>query len=178
MSRHDLCNFISHPQNSASYANMRYLSILVLTSAVSAIDIRGHGESHCGGSEVIWRNANPDTCYATGGISWAFSFGAIPRDWRIQTRIYKNGNCNTEDWTDRSNGRDYVCMGGAVNNNDYTGAGYGFNGRKRSEGIAFGNEECVKPDLLTIKDGQTYALSGVDDATMKTMVKCVLYHSR
>jgi hypothetical protein len=178
MRRHALCNFIYHPQISASYTNMRYLSILALTAAVSAIDIRGHGESHCGGSQVTWTNANPDTCYATGGISWAYSFSAIPRDWRIQTRIYKNDNCNTEDWTDRSNGRDYVCMGSAVNNQLYTGAGYGFNGRKRSEGNASDSKDCVKPDLLTTEDGQTYTLSGTDDATMKAMVKCLLYCSR
>jgi hypothetical protein len=178
MRRHALCNFISHPQTSALYINMRYLSILGLTVAVSAIDIRGHSESHCGGSAVIWRNANPDTCYAHGGTSYAFSFGAIPGDWRIQTRIYKDGNCNREDWTDRSNGRDYVCMGAAVNNEFYTGAGYGFNGRKRSEGITSDTEDCVKPDLLTMKDGQTYALSGIDDAAMKTMVKHLLYCAR
>jgi hypothetical protein len=31
---------------------MRYLNVLALTAAVSAIDIRGHSESHCGGNIV------------------------------------------------------------------------------------------------------------------------------
>jgi hypothetical protein len=178
MRRHALCNFISHPQASASYTNMRYLSILALTAAVSAIDIRGHSESHCGGSTISWTNASPDTCYAGGGICYAFSFVAIPTNWKIQTRIYKNGRCNKEDWTANSNGRDNVCMGAPQNSELYTGAGYGFNGKKRSEGIASDSEECAKPDLLTMQDGHTYTLSGLDDATMKTMVKYLLNCSR
>jgi hypothetical protein len=157
---------------------MRYLHILALTAAVSAIDISAHSESHCGGNKVTWKNVGPDTCYASGGISWAYSFGAIPRDWNIQTRIYKDGKCNREDWTARSNGKDYVCMGADVNNQFYTGAGYGFNGRKRSANIASEIEDCVKPDLLTMMDGQTYALSGIDDATMKIIVKHLMYSSR
>jgi hypothetical protein len=159
---------------------MRYFSILALTAAVSAIDIRGHSESHCGGNIITWTNANPDTCYGLGatGSSFAMSFRAIPTDWRIQTRIYDGGRCNRESWTDRSNGRDYVCMGSAVNNQAYTGAGYGFNGRKRSEGVASDSKDCVLPDLLTMEDGQNYTLSGTDDATMKAMVKHVVYCSR
>jgi hypothetical protein len=175
MRRHSVCKFISHPQTSASYTNMRYLSILALTAAVSAIDITGHYESHCGGNAFTWKNANPDTCYSS--VVYAYSFRAIPRDWRIQTRVYKDV-CNREDWTDRSNGNDYVCMGSPSNSQTYTGAGYGFNGRKRSRDIASDGEDCVKPDLLTIKDGHTYAISGIDDMTLKTMVKHFLCCSR
>jgi hypothetical protein len=155
---------------------MLYISILALTATVSAIDIRGHFESHCSGNSFTWTNANPDTCY--NGVFYAFSFLAIPRDWRIQTRVYKDGGCNREDWTARSHGNDYVCMGADTNSQTYSGAGYGFNGRKRSGGIASDGEDCVKPDLLTIEDGHTYAISGIDDATLKTMVKHLLYCSR
>ena len=157
---------------------MRYLHILASTAAVSAIDISGHSESHCGGNKVTWTNVGPDTCYATGGISFAFSFGAIPTNWNIQTRIYKDGRCKREDWTARSNGRNWVCMGAGENSQLYTGAGYGFNARKRSANIASDSEDCVKPDLLTMTDGQTYALSGLDDATLKTIVKHLIYSSR
>jgi hypothetical protein len=150
---------------------MRHFNILALTAAVSTIDIRGHSESHCGGNTVTWTNANPDTCYATGGVSWAYSFAAIPTNWKLQTRIYVNGGCNTQSWTANSSGRDYVCMGAPVNNVQYTGAGYGFNGsKKRSESIGPDSQECGKPDSLTMKDGPTYALSGIDDATLKIMV--------
>ena len=62
-------------------------------------------------------------------------------------------------------------MGAEVNNRLYTGAGYGFNGKKRSEGVASDGKDCVKPDLLTMVDGQTYALQGIDDAELDTMVK-------
>jgi hypothetical protein len=175
ITRHTAHNIISYPQTSVlqtsvSYTNMQYLTILALTAAVSAIDIRGHSESHCGGNSVTWYNANADTCYATGGIQYAFSFAAIPTNWAIQTRIYLEGNCNKESWTARSNGRDYVCMGAEVNNWLYTGAGYGFNGKKRSEGVSSDGRDCVKPDLLTMVDGQTYALEGIDETELKTMV--------
>ncbi|KAF2742257.1 hypothetical protein M011DRAFT_391774, partial [Sporormia fimetaria CBS 119925] len=141
-----------------------------LAAAVSAIDISGHSESHCGGRRVTWTNVGPDTCYGwpSGAIAYAFSFGAIPTNWRIQTRIYKEGGCRREAWVAYSNGRDYVCMGSGVNDQLYTGAGYGFNARKRSEGTASESEDCVKPDLLLMEDGQTYTLSGLDDATMTT----------
>jgi hypothetical protein len=65
-----------------------------------------------------------------------------------------------------------------VNNQFYTRAGYGFNSRKRSANIASEIEDCVKPDLLTMIDSQTYALSGIDDATMKIIVKHLMYSSR
>lgn len=58
-------------------------------------------------------------------------------------------------------------MGAPVNNVEYTGAGYGFNGKKRS--MASDSQDCAKPDLLTMKDGPTYALSGMDDTTLDTM---------
>jgi hypothetical protein len=153
---------------------MRYLNVLALTAAVSAIDIRGHSESHCGGNIVTWSNAKPDTCYGyTGGISFAFSFVTIPTNWAIQTRVYEGGQCSRESWTARSNGRDNVCMGAPVNNVLYSGGGYGFNGKKRSEGVDSDAKDCVKPDLLTMVDGQTYALQGIDDAELETMVKCL-----
>jgi hypothetical protein len=62
-------------------------------------------------------------------------------------------------------------MGAPVNNVLYTGAGYGFNGKKRSEGVSSEAQDCVKPDLLTMVDGQTYALEGADEAELKTMVR-------
>ena len=172
MTRHALCNLISYPQTPAPHTNMRYLNVLALTAAVSAIDIRGHSESHCGGNIVTWTNAQPDRCYGyTNGISYAFSFVAIPTNWAIQTRVYEGGQCSREAWTARSLGRDNICMGAEVNNRLYTGAGYGFNGKKRSEGVASDGKDCVKPDLLTMVDGQTYALQGIDDAELDTMVK-------
>jgi hypothetical protein len=155
---------------------MHYLNILALAAGVSAIDIRAHTESHCGGNTLTWTNANPDTCYGGGGISWAYSFAAIPKNWNIQTRIYVNDYCTTESWTANSNGRDWICMGADVNNVPYTGAGYGFNGKKRSESIASDGQECAKPDLLTMEGGHTYTLTELDDATRKIMVSLYSIH--
>lgn len=66
-------------------------------------------------------------------------------------------------------------MGQQVNSVSYTGAGYGFNGKKRSESVASDSKDCVQPDLLTMKDGPTYALTGLDDATWKAMVRAAAY---
>jgi hypothetical protein len=52
----------------------------------------------------------------------------------------------------------------------YTGAGYGFINKKRSENIALDSEDCVwKPDLLTLEDGTTYTLTDVEEETAKIM---------
>ena len=152
---------------------MHYLNILAFTAAASAIDIRGHDESHCRGNYVTWINAQPDTCYGNrGGISWAWSFAAIPTNWDIQTRVYEGGLCSRESWTARSLGRGEICMGAEVNNRAYSGAGYSFNGKKSSEGVSPDAKDCVMPDLLTLEDGQTYALKGIDEAEVNTMVRC------
>jgi hypothetical protein len=149
-----------------------HYTILVLTAAVSAIDIRGHIESHCGGGNVVsFFNVVADRCYATSGISWAYSFVAIPRDWTLETRSHRGGNCNEIVHRFNSNGQETVCHGAAVNNLDYTGAGFSFLNRKRSENAAFDGQACEKPDPLTLEGGPSYTLSGLEDATLKTMVK-------
>jgi hypothetical protein len=152
---------------------VQYLtSIPALTAAVSAIDIQGHAESHCGGgNSITFTNAEPDRCYATGGISWAYSFRAIPTNWRLSTKSYKGGNCREVVHVFDSNDKDLVCHGADVDNLPYTGAGYSFINKRRSSNIAFDSQDCVRPDLLTLEDGPTHTLSGLGDETYKIMVK-------
>ncbi|CAN9117212.1 unnamed protein product [Alternaria alternata] len=151
---------------------MQYLNIiLALTAAVSAIDIRAHNESHCKGVTSTYKNAQPDRCYAGGGVSYAWSFVAIPTNWKLSTRSHQGGNCKELVHTFNSNGKDSVCHGAPVNNVLYTGAGYGFINKKRSENIALDSEDCVwKPDLLTLEDGTTYTLTDVEEETAKIIV--------
>ncbi|KAL1794607.1 hypothetical protein ACET3X_006423 [Alternaria dauci] len=151
---------------------MQYLTTtFALAAAVAAIDIQGHIESHCGGgNRVTFTNVSPDRCYATGGISWAYSFRAIPTDWRLSTRSHGGGGCGFIFHVFDSNGRDLVCHGGDVNNVEYTGAGYSFINRKRSEDVAVASQDCIKPDLLEIEGGPTYNLLGLEDETYKTML--------
>lgn len=82
----------------------------------------------------------------------------------------QGGNCKELVHTFNSNGKDSVCHGAPVNNVLYTGAGYGFINKKRSENIALDSEDCVwKPDLLTLKDGTMYTLTDVEEETAKIM---------
>ncbi|CAN9375110.1 unnamed protein product [Alternaria alternata] len=145
-------------------------TVFALAAAVAAIDIQGHIESHCGGgNRVTFTNVNPDRCYATGGVSWAYSFRAIPTNWRLSTRSHGGGNCGPIIHVFDSNGRDLVCHGGEVNNVEYTGAGYSFINKRRSTDVASDSQDCIKPDLLEIEGGSTYNLLDLEDETYKTM---------
>jgi hypothetical protein len=132
-----------------------FTTIFALAAAVAAIDIQGHIESHCGGgNRVTFTNVNPDRCYATGGVSWAYSFRAIPTNWRLSTRSHGGGNCGPIIHVFDSNGRDLVCHGGEVNNVEYTGAGYSFINKRRSTDVASGSrrrdiQDHVRELLIT-----------------------------
>ncbi|KAI4664803.1 uncharacterized protein J4E79_003101 [Alternaria viburni] len=146
-------------------------TVLALAAAVSAVDIKSHGESHCKGVTHTYVNANPNKCYGLGGTSWAWSFNAIPTNWNLETRTHKDGYCKTLVHAWNSNGASTVCHGAAVNNLKYTGAGYSFANKKRSEDTVFNSEDCIwKPDLLTLKDGTTYMLTDVEDETVKIIL--------
>lgn len=146
--------------------------ILALTAASSAIDIRAFLESHCRdvGRTVSWVGVQPDRCYATGGVSWSYGFFAIPTNWRLSTRSHVSGGCGPILHVFDSNGADFVCHGGEVNNVEYTGAGYSFINKKRSTDIAVENQECETPDTLNMEDGLTYRLKGLEESTWKSMV--------
>ncbi|KAG9188864.1 hypothetical protein G6011_07569 [Alternaria panax] len=150
---------------------MQYLTtIFALASAISAIDIQGHIESHCGGgNRVTFTNVVANQCYATGGISWAYSFRAIPRNWRLSTRSHEGGNCGEIVHVFDSNGVDLVCHGADVNNLPYTGAGFSLINKKRPIEVASSSQDCIKPYLLEIEDGSTYTLLGLGDETYQTM---------
>lgn len=108
-------------------------------------------------------NAKTNQCYVGGGISYAWSFNAIPTDWNLQTRSHKDGKCKTLVHSWNSNGA-------AINNLLYTGAGYSFASKKRSEDTVFNSEDCIwKSDLMTLGDGTTYKLTDVEDETAKIM---------
>jgi hypothetical protein len=134
---------------------MQYLNIIIvilgLTAAVSAIDIRTHSEAHCGGNTATFLNVKPGRCYANGGTAWAYSFRAIPASWRLSTRAHAGGNCKELARTENSNGKNWICHGNSNPRNSvpYTGAGYSFINKKRSNSIAFDSQDCGKPDLLT-----------------------------
>jgi hypothetical protein len=157
---------------------MQYLNIvLALAAAVSAIDIQGHAESHCRDARVIWRNVQANSCQSNGGVFAAFSFNSIPTNWKIVTRSYTSTTCAGNKLVNQfdSNGRDWVCHGADANYQiQYSGAGYSFiNNKKRSDVDNVAGQECQKPDLLTLNDGQTYTITGVQDEIVQEMVSAL-----
>lgn len=155
---------------------MKHLNtILAITAVISAIDIRCHVKEHCRCSVLSWVNAAPDKCYASGSVCWAMQFVAIPKNWRLSTRSHKNDGCKDIVHVFNSNGRDSVCHDAPEKRVAYTGASYSFINKKRSKDVvAFDDQDCVKPDFLTIENGPTYTLAGLDDETVKIMVHIVL----
>jgi hypothetical protein len=153
---------------------MQYLSnVLALAAVVSAIDLQGHLESHCrDGATVTWQNIQPNQCHSKGGYFHAVSFNAIPRDWRILTRGYRDFSCSSNylKFQANSNGKDWICLGDDYNRFAYGSGSYSFVNKKESEADNVESQECRKPDLLTLNDGQSYTLGGVPDEIVQAMV--------
>jgi hypothetical protein len=155
---------------------MHYLNtILILATAVSAIDIHGHNEEHCNGEVMTtWSNVQADRCVSGGQLTYtAFSFSSIPTNWAIITRSYKSNTCAGGELANQfhSNGRDWVCHGAdRYYGIRYKGAGYSFNNVKRTGADGAVEQECQKPDLLTLKDGRKYNIAGVQDEVVHEMV--------
>lgn len=147
--------------------------VLALIAAVSAIDIHGHLESHCGdGAQVIWRDVEPDRCTANGGVYNALSFNYIPKEWQLATRTYTDANCSPYRlyFEFNSDGREWLCHGDKSNKGSYRSAAYNFIGKKRAVVDGVEARECQKPDLLALEDGQMYSIAGVEDDLVQEMV--------
>jgi hypothetical protein len=157
-----------------SFSYMQYLNnILALAAVASAIDLQGHLEPHCrDGATVTWQNIQPNQCHSKGGYFHAISFNAIPRDWRIITRGYDVPSCPSNHLRNQfnSDGKDWICHGDTLSRGSYGAGSYSFANKKRSGPNDVESQECRKPDLLTLKDGQSYTLGGVPDEIVQAMV--------
>lgn len=153
---------------------MQYLNIIFAFAAVvSAIDIVALLESHCDDTVAhTWLNVQPNQCVRSSRKS-AFLFKNIPTNWKIITRSYSSLNCNGNTLVNQfhSNEKTSVCHGSDESwNIPYQSAGYSFNDLKRSDLNNVAEQECRKPDLLTLDDGQTYNITGLEDDIVEVMV--------
>lgn len=123
---------------------------------------------------TTWRNVQPNRCVSGGQLRYtAFSFSSIPTDWAIITRSYKSNTCAGGELANQfhSNGRDWICHGAdRYYGIAYKGASYIFNNVKRSDPDEIDGQDCQKPDLVTLQDGQIYTITGVEDEIVQEMV--------
>jgi hypothetical protein len=154
---------------------MRYSIILALAAAASAIDIEWFGEAHCkDGYGLRCQAAAPNTCCSgQRAEGWAaVQFASVPSSWDVVSDAYAAERCGDSLVNEfRSNGRTFVCHG---DNRNYKSAGYHFFSKKRGTYIDTrdaSDEECIKPNQLFLADGTTYAISGLTDDQVSTLVR-------
>jgi hypothetical protein len=168
---------LSDPFLSTS-AKMQYLQILLgLATAVSAIDLRFFAQGGCRGSYMVCTNWNPNVCCGSDNIRYtSIGFAAIPTSWRIETRAYVNGRCNTLAVLVPTQGRMDVCLNEPSGFARLSGAGYGFLSKKRGpvgelEQCSAG--ECTSsqsPDTLVLDDGTKYAITDITKPLLDELV--------
>ncbi|KAH8595483.1 hypothetical protein B0O99DRAFT_511918 [Bisporella sp. PMI_857] len=139
---------------------MHYLSIILgFATAVSALDVYLHSTTtDCSGpTSLVCTNLNPNVCCGlNSGTVPSIGFRGILYDWYIECRGYEGGRCNVLKTIETAYHTNFVCL----KNSPYTGAGYGFRGKKR--GAAAVAEECTPPDLLILENGEKYSLVGME----------------
>lgn len=154
-------------------------SILALATVASAIDMLGHGDRHCNDWQeptpnARWIGINPDRCYGTSEALDGISFRAIPKNWRIRTRGFREDGCHNLNNEFSSDGRDTVCHGSGDGNLPYRSGAYSFVNKKRSTDSSDlttdPTQDCLGPDILSLKDGQEYVVTGLADDIFSQMV--------
>ena len=157
---------------------MRFSSIILgLAAVASAVDIRFFSGSKCGGGALVQcGNQPPNKCCQNSYKVNSVGVYAIPSNWKLVTRSYRNGNsCASGDKVHEfnSNGATWVCHGTqGIFNGDYRGAGYSFLNKRRATDTS-DDQECAKPDTLFLEDGQKYNIAGLGDAETEEMVSCL-----
>jgi hypothetical protein len=96
----------------------------------------------------------------------------IPLAWDIEIGGYTNkegtNNCPTPLQRVRTRGRNYYCLSGP---SGFTGAKWTFASKKRNAETAVGAEqECAKPNVLTLDDGQQYNITSLDDGLLEELM--------
>ncbi|KAH8753619.1 hypothetical protein F5883DRAFT_719487 [Diaporthe sp. PMI_573] len=143
---------------------MQFLALLGLAATAAAIDARLYYNRGCTGNGVQCGGLNPDTCCPAGNNDFgSVQFRFIPLDWRIEGRGHSGGNCNNLQERGYPTNVDSICL----SLGPFSGAGYGFRGKKRSEA---GYEDCVKRDSLFFEDGSTYNLADLDEDTVAELI--------
>lgn len=144
---------------------MQILPILLgLAATAAAIDARLYYNSGCSGSGVQCGGLNPDTCCPAGNNDFgSVEFRFIPLDWTIEARGHSGGNCNNLQERGYPTRVDSICL----NLGPFSGAGYGFRGKKRGES---GYTDCAKHDTLFTEDGINYKIADLDDDTVAKLV--------
>ncbi|KAF2678434.1 hypothetical protein K458DRAFT_463605 [Lentithecium fluviatile CBS 122367] len=158
---------------------MHYLSLILgLTAAASAIDVRIHFKADCTGASYECLGLQPNICcYAESGVYPTIGFYGVPPSWNIETRGYSrsgDNRCGNQRALENLSGGNFKCL----RQGSFTGAGYGFRGKKRdvggcdAEGEAEG-QTCTssrKADVLVLEDGVKYSLQGMEDKMIGELV--------
>ncbi|KAH8648196.1 hypothetical protein BGZ60DRAFT_423325 [Tricladium varicosporioides] len=149
---------------------MHYLSIILgFATAASALDIYLHtSRTDCSGPAIVCTGINPNTCCGipTGSVA-SIGFRGIVNDWFIEVRGHEGGRCGPIKTLDTAFQTNFKCL----SQGPYTGAGYGFRGKKR--GAAAVAEKCTPPDLLILEGGKKYSLVGMEDSQLDELVALV-----
>lgn len=139
-------------------------TILGLAAAAAAIDARLYYNRGCTGSGVQCGGLNPDTCCPAGGNDFgSVEFRYIPIDWTIEGRGHSGGDCTNLQERGYPTRVDSICL----SIGPFSGAGYGFRGKKRGEA---GSADCAKRDSIFTEDGVSYNLADLDDDTVAKLV--------
>ncbi|KAK0105267.1 hypothetical protein ONS95_004347 [Cadophora gregata] len=156
---------------------MKVLNIILgFTASVSAIDIglRNWGNCDSRGGGWVCTNYNPNVCCGipSGSVS-SVVFYAVPTNWNLEVRGHEGGNCARTRTTDSLFGGTEKCL----NSGPYTGAGYGFRGKKRGteEGACSQTvgkcTSTVMPDVLFLGDGQKYNIVNMDQGLIDELAE-------
>ncbi|KAF1827975.1 uncharacterized protein K489DRAFT_331166 [Dissoconium aciculare CBS 342.82] len=145
------------------------LAALGIIASVNAIDINLYGPFVCEGTYATCRNHAQDKCCGHPRLQYnSVKFDYLPAEWDLQLRGYQGGSCSRRTKTLRSKGFSWRCF----YEGPFTGAGYGFNNKKRGEIGGSAQEdigECQVPDVLVLQDGTEYSLKGVDENTISSI---------
>ncbi|KAI8311000.1 hypothetical protein K4K59_007780 [Colletotrichum sp. SAR11_240] len=140
-------------------------------ASVSAINIRFHVGSSCGGNAVVCTNINPNTCCGRsgGGIFPTVGFRGIPTNRNLECMGHSGGNCNNLREVQPARNTNFICLYSGGFSGGFFGGGYGFAARKRAEDDSCSTGGCanqVRPDTLLLEDGGKYDIAGLEGAPL------------
>ncbi|KAF1846860.1 uncharacterized protein K460DRAFT_392349 [Cucurbitaria berberidis CBS 394.84] len=160
---------------------MQYLSIVLgLAAAASAIDVRIHAGSNCDRGAYECLNLTPNRCcYVESGLYGSIGFYGVPTNWNIECRGHSrsgDNRCGVQKVTENLSGGTFKCLRGG----GFTGAGYGFRGKKRSSEVCdaeTSGQTCTefqKADVIVLEDGKKYLLSGMEESLLDELVQLAM----
>jgi hypothetical protein len=143
------------------------LSLLTLAFTIpvsTAIDIRLHANSNCGGNALICSAINPTVCCNSSQGFWSIDFYGVPSNWNIRGSVYIDSTCSDALLSGNNNGNTFMCFNApqAI----YHSAKYAFNGRKRE----IVREGCQTPDTFLLESGVEYDVSGMEEGVLAELI--------